>query len=229
VAILLVTERDDPPFLAVLARLGELVVCGKSGFRLPGPGDLVVLDLVPEGEGWKDAILRFRRESPYAVILAVLGEEQLAGLGEEDLPLDDFLVEGCSEKEVEARARRLLRARGPSQMPRGLIIDAERYEVRVDGEPVELTYKEFELLRYLASTPGRVLTREALLREVWGYDYLGGSRTVDVHIRRIRSKIEKGGRIFIRTVRGVGYMFEPGEPFQLSPRGGDLTPRTSES
>jgi DNA-binding response OmpR family regulator len=228
-AILLVTERKAPPFLVALARLGEPVICDLAGSRRPGSGDLVVLDLVPEGEGWKEALLRFRRESPGAMILALLGEEQLAGLGEEDLPLDDFLVEGCSEGEVEARARRLLRARDPSRIPRGLVIDSERYEVRVDGEPVELTYKEFELLRYLASTPGRVLTREALLREVWGYDYLGGSRTVDVHIRRIRSKIEKGGRIFIRTVRGVGYMFEPGEPFQLSPRGGDLTPRTSES
>jgi DNA-binding response OmpR family regulator len=228
-AILLVTERKAPPFLVALARLGEPVICDLAGSRRPGSGDLVVLDLVPEGEGWKEALLRFRRESPGAMILALLGEEQLAGLGEEDLPLDDFLVEGCSEGEVEARARRLLRARDPSRIPRGLVIDSERYEVRVDGEPVELTYKEFELLRYLASTPGRVLTREALLREVGGYDYLGGSRTVDVHIRRIRSKIEKGGRIFIRTVRGVGYMFEPGEPFQLSPRGGDLTPRTSES
>jgi DNA-binding response OmpR family regulator len=79
----------------------------------------------------------------------------------------------------------------------------------LDGSPVELTYKEFELLRFLASRPGKVFTREVLLRQVWGYDYFGGARTVDVHIRRIRSKIERGGRTYIRTVRGVGYVFEP--------------------
>ena len=79
----------------------------------------------------------------------------------------------------------------------------------MSGAPVELTYKEFELLRFLADRPGKVFTREVLLEQVWGYDYFGGSRTVDVHIRRIRSKIEREGHTYIRTVRGVGYIFEP--------------------
>ena len=89
----------------------------------------------------------------------------------------------------------------------GLAIDFERYEVRVHGEPVDLTYKEFELLKFLAMHSGKPFTREALLNKVWGYDYYGGTRTVDVHIRRLRSKLETGGAVYIETVRNVGYKF----------------------
>ena len=89
----------------------------------------------------------------------------------------------------------------------GLVIDFERYDVHVHGEPVDLTYKEFELLKFLATHLGKVFTREALLDKVWGYDYFGGMRTVDVHIRRLRSKIEVGGATYIETVRNVGYKF----------------------
>jgi DNA-binding response OmpR family regulator len=90
----------------------------------------------------------------------------------------------------------------------GLVIDQDAYRVTVDGEPVELTYKEFELLRYLAGRPGRVFTREALLAQVWGYGYFGGTRTVDVHVRRIRTKIGPRYENLIHTVRNVGYRFE---------------------
>ena len=88
----------------------------------------------------------------------------------------------------------------------GLVIDLERYTVTIDGEPVDLTYKEYELLVFLSSNPGKPFTREALLNRVWGYDYYGGSRTVDVHIRRIRAKVERREE-FIETVRNVGYRF----------------------
>ena len=89
----------------------------------------------------------------------------------------------------------------------GLVIDFERYEVHVKSEPVDLTYKEFELLKFLALHPGKVFSREALLDRVWGYDFYGGTRTVDVHIRRLRSKIESRGTIYIDTIRNVGYKF----------------------
>lgn len=89
----------------------------------------------------------------------------------------------------------------------GLVIDFERYEVRVKGEPVDLTYKEFELLKFLALRPGKVFTRETLLDRVWGYDFYGGTRTVDVHIRRLRSKIESRGTVYVETIRNVGYKF----------------------
>ena len=88
----------------------------------------------------------------------------------------------------------------------GLEIDIERYKVTVQGDVVDLTYKEYELLRFLASNPGKPFTREALLNQVWGYDYYGGSRTVDVHVRRIRAKIERY-ESFVETVRNVGYRF----------------------
>jgi hypothetical protein len=86
-----------------------------------------------------------------------------------------------------------------------LSIDLSNYRVTVDGEAVILTFKEYELLRFLAMNPGQVFTREQLLNRVWGYDYFGGARTVDVHVRRIRAKIEVRGRVFIETVRNVGY------------------------
>ena len=88
-----------------------------------------------------------------------------------------------------------------------LTIDCDRYEVSISGGTINLTYKEFKLLEYLASNPGRVFTREALLRSVWGYDYFGGTRTVDVHVRRLRSKIDSAPHRFIETVWNVGYRF----------------------
>ena len=126
--------------------------------------------------------------------------------------VDDFVLSPPAPLELRARARRLQPAeegdadhgelirRGP------LEIDVERYKVTVDGNVVDLTYKEYELLRFLASNPGKPFTREALLNQVWGYDYYGGSRTVDVHVRRIRAKIEDQ-QPFIETVRNVGYRF----------------------
>jgi DNA-binding response OmpR family regulator len=84
-------------------------------------------------------------------------------------------------------------------------INSDTYQVTIDGRPLDLTYKEFELLKFLAQHPGRVFTRGALLREVWGYDFYGGTRTVDVHIRRLRAKLGPEHEHLIETVRGVGY------------------------
>ena len=91
-----------------------------------------------------------------------------------------------------------------------LVIDTDRYEVRMAGERVFLTYKEYQLLVLLASNPKKVYTRDSLLSQVWGYDYFGGTRTVDVHIRRLRSKIEDATHLFIETIRNVGYRFQGG-------------------
>ncbi|MBI1952727.1 MAG: winged helix-turn-helix transcriptional regulator [Candidatus Omnitrophica bacterium] len=88
-----------------------------------------------------------------------------------------------------------------------LRIDVERYEVSLDGEPLELTYKEFELLKFLATHPGRVYSRDQLLNQVWGIDFIGGSRTVDVHIRRLRAKLGPKYAVLVDTVRNVGYKF----------------------
>lgn len=129
----------------------------------------------------------------------------------------DLLLTTASPAEVEARlriaverARGLSEADAPQEISSGdLVIDATGYTVRVRGVPIDLTYKEFELLKYLGQHPGRVFTRAQLLQEVWGYDYYGGTRTVDVHVRRLRAKLGPEHEQLIGTVRNVGYRFDP--------------------
>lgn len=126
---------------------------------------------------------------------------------------DELLICPASDDELTLRVKQAVyRVKGPSGSQTlsvgDLTIDLERYEVSAAGRRVTLTYKEFQLLALLASNPGRVYTREALLSQVWGYDYLGGTRTVDVHVRRLRSKVESPGRSFIETIWNVGYRFK---------------------
>jgi DNA-binding response OmpR family regulator len=129
----------------------------------------------------------------------------------------DMLLADASPAEVEARLRIAIE-RGPGtggqddveEISSGdLTIDAGGYTARLRGRPLDLTYKEFELLKYLAQHPGRVFTRAQLLQEVWGYDYFGGTRTVDVHVRRLRAKLGPEHEQLIGTVRNVGYRFDP--------------------
>lgn len=145
------------------------------------------------------------------VAIIALARPQQFGLVGPGVAVDDVLLVPLDEDELRLRVGRVLWARtggtsGSVLRQGALTIDLERYTVTVDDEVVDLTYKEFELLRFLASNAGKPFTREALLNRVWGYDYYGGSRTVDVHIRRIRSKIERH-EPFIETVRNVGYRF----------------------
>ena len=128
---------------------------------------------------------------------------------------DDFLLNGATAEELCARVRRALYQRHGvdtrNTLKHGdLVMDLANYTVHIAGRPVELTYKEYELLRFLATNRGRVFTREILLSKVWGYDFYGGARTVDVHIRRLRAKIEDRHTPFIETVRNVGYRFRTG-------------------
>jgi DNA-binding response OmpR family regulator len=127
--------------------------------------------------------------------------------------IDDFVLKPWDATEVALRVRRTLRrtsgiGRGESISCGDLVIDLDNCEVTVAGRVVTLTFKEYELLSFLANNPGRVFTRDALLDEVWGHDYFGGDRTVDVHIRRLRSKIEDSTHTFIETVRNIGYRFK---------------------
>ena len=127
-----------------------------------------------------------------------------------DAGVDDFIVEPFSAAELEVRIRRLLGERHDAEVIRveGLEIVPDSYEVSVDGRPLKLTFKEYELLKHFATNPGRVLTRQALLNQIWEYDYYGGTRTVDVHVRRLRAKLGSRYSEFIKTVRQVGYKFE---------------------
>jgi DNA-binding response OmpR family regulator len=129
----------------------------------------------------------------------------------------DVVLETAGPAEVEARLRMVAERTkdeaaevAPEQLEAGeLVIDASAYTARVRGRTLDLTYKEFELLKHLVQHPGRVLTRAQLLQEVWGYDYYGGTRTVDVHIRRLRAKLGSEHDQMIGTVRNVGYRFDP--------------------
>jgi len=145
------------------------------------------------------------------VTLALLAPGQAETL-DCTLDVDDFLLWPAATVELLARLRRALWRRTGVDSDNAvrfgeLVIDIDSYQVFVGGHPVDLTYKEYELLRFLATYPNRVFTRETLLNRVWGYDFYGGARTVDVHVRRLRSKLENASHSFIETVRNVGYRF----------------------
>ena len=148
-------------------------------------------------------------------LLAVVGEAGLAAL-KRSWGFDDWVLAGAGPAEVETRLR-LAAERGGGEPRRrasigDLSIDEDTYVVRLRGQPLDLTYREFELLTYLARNPGRVFTRAQLLQAVWGFDYFGGTRTVDVHIRRLRAKLGAEHEALIGTVRGVGYKLDPHGP-----------------
>lgn len=156
------------------------------------------------------AVIRKLRGDVEAPFLVILTAEEIRDF-DWSCGVSDFLVGNSSPEELEARITRLahpLPAEPSDVIRRGdITIDRERFEVRVRGEILDLTFKEFELLEYLASRPGKVCSRRDLLTEVWGYEYFGGTRTVDVHIRRLRAKLGHESAGMIDTVRNVGYRF----------------------
>ena len=164
-----------------------------------------------------DSLIHRCRQIKGATLLALLAPDNPADFRLVKM-VDDFITYPYNRHEVVARVQNLLGeagaagtepdSKGSNLLVRGpLVIDGERYEVRVGSRKINLTYKEYELLRFLASSPGKVFPREVLLDRVWGYNYFGGTRTVDMHVKRLRSKIGIEGYTFIETVRGVGYRF----------------------
>jgi two-component system alkaline phosphatase synthesis response regulator PhoP len=181
----------------VIGEAPELVILEING----QPGQLLLHELASGS--------RIKRK----VLILALMTAEILNHPNEYLGVDDFIIWPGDYRELVARARRLVQrtAKGDEIMRCGdLEINLANCEVRVEGKIVELTFKEYELLKFLAQDRGRVYTREALLNKVWGYDYFGGDRTVDVHIRRLRSKIEYTGKNFIETVRNIGYRFKRG-------------------
>ncbi len=171
--------------------------------------DAVLLDLAAVGIGAQSVIEQVSR-----LRLPTLLVMETAALGQYDPSInpDDFIVAPLDAAELLARVGQIVYRRNGhnrEQLVRvgELSIDLQSYEVTMGGRRISLTYKEFQLLTLLASNPGRVYTREALLNQVWGYDYLGGTRTVDVHIRRLRSKVEDPDHLFLETIWNVGYRF----------------------
>jgi two-component system alkaline phosphatase synthesis response regulator PhoP len=179
---------------------------------LQAPPDVLVLDYTAVPPDYVRRLLGEQSFGEHTGAIAALREEQLRRL--ENGPLiDDFVLKPVQPSELVARVRLALRRRTNVDAQNvlrcgDLAIDLANYKVTLAGVPIDLTYKEYELLRFLMSNPAKVFTREQLLNRVWGYDYFGGARTVDVHIRRLRSKIERRpGDHFIDTVRNVGYRF----------------------
>ena len=172
---------------------------------------LVEMDGYSTGAGIKEQ-LSFLGQKDLPMVIALVPGDKLAGIND-NLDADDFITSPYDSRELELRIKKLLARRtGESSSGEvinfsGLVIDRDRCEVTLDGGVVELTYREYELLCFLAGNPGHVYTRQALLDRVWGYDYYGGDRTVDVHIRRLRSKLDDTKNSFIETVRNIGYKF----------------------
>ena len=171
---------------------------------------LVEMDGYSANSGIRELCQRIKLER-HLPIIALVSRERLDGL-DGDPNIDDFVIKPYDVRELVLRVKRLLHRTSnidsSEQIRCGdLVIDLAKCEVTLEGKLVVLTFREYELLTFLASNGGRVFTREALLNKVWGYDYYGGDRTVDVHIRRLRSKTENLNHTFIETVRNIGYRF----------------------
>ena len=190
---------------------------GVEQFRAFAP-DLVLLDIMlPVMDGW--SVLKKIREEGNAPVIMLTAkgelEDRVSGL---ESGADDYIVKPFEMKEVLARIHAVLRRMGPEEEGAEkklafdkLVINLDSYELLVDGQRVDTPPKELELLFHLASAPNRVFTRNQLLDEVWGFDYFGDSRTVDVHVKRLREKLEGVSQQWsVKTVWGVGYKFEVG-------------------
>ncbi|MDR1767097.1 MAG: response regulator transcription factor [Propionibacteriaceae bacterium] len=172
--------------------------------------DLVVLDGRADLAGARTMARLFASSGSTVPLLLILPESGLAALSAE-WNLADFVLETAGPAEFDARIRLLIAQAANDAIicAGGITIDDAAYSATKDGEALDLTYTEFELLKYLVQHPGRVFSREHLLADVWGYDYYGGTRTVDVHIRRLRAKLGPDHEALIGTVRNVGYRFSP--------------------
>jgi DNA-binding response OmpR family regulator len=206
-----------------------------SGLRSEIARNGLACSIVPHGDELEDEIIAYRpdlvlvemndkltfdrtlgligefKEKKKLPVIALVGRESLSDF--DAIAADDFLLSPYDGQELTLRVKRQLNiaqngANGELIKCDGLLIDLARCEVTLEGRIVELTFKEYELLRLLAANSGRVYSREVLLDQVWGYDYYGGDRTVDVHVRRLRSKIEDATHTFIETVRNIGYRFK---------------------
>ncbi|STO07124.1 MULTISPECIES: response regulator transcription factor [Exiguobacterium] len=197
----------------------EVAHDGRTGLdrALEGGIDLMLLDVMLPQMSGLEVVRRVKTEQPLLPVLMVTARgdryDKVSGL---DLGADDYITKPFEMEELLARIRAFLRMRQHVQTDtserllsyEGLAVDIDRHEVTCDGETVELTRREFDLLAYFLEHPERVLTRDQLLEHVWGFDYYGDTNVVDVYVRYVRKKL--GGN-WIQTVRGVGYMLKRGE------------------
>jgi DNA-binding response OmpR family regulator len=198
------------PVLALLAHDIHRVAADTQALTESARADLVVLDGRGDLAGARMMARLFQSSGSTVPLLLVLTESGLAAVAA-DWGISDLILDTSGPAEFEARIRLLVTSAANDGLisAGGIVIDDAAYSVMLDGEPLDLTYTEFELLKYLVQHPGRVFSREHLLADVWGYDYYGGTRTVDVHVRRLRAKLGPEHEALIGTVRNVGYRFSP--------------------
>ena len=222
---ILVVE-DEPSFSDALAyllgRVGVVVVGADSGpkaieeFDRHG-ADLVLLDLMLPGLSGTEVCRQLRTRSSVPVIMLTAKDSEVDKVVGLELGADDYVTKPYSSRELVARIRAVLRRNGFDELvSEGVIsagpvrMDIERHQVSINNENIAFPLKEFELLEFLIRNSGRVLTRTQLIDRVWGSDYFGDTKTLDVHIKRLRAKIEQdpANPVLIQTVRGLGYKFE---------------------
>jgi DNA-binding response OmpR family regulator len=218
--VLVLTNGREPPadILPSLSLLPHTVRVAPAAAEhaLAGPApDAVFVDGRRDLVLARRVLLVLRAAAATLPVIVIVTDGGWAGISAE-WGADDLLLHTAGPAEVEARLRLAIgrRARATAQLPDeirsgGLVVNEATYSARMNGRALDLTFKEFELLKFLAQHPGRVFTRAQLLQEVWGYDYFGGTRTVDVHVRRLRAKLGAENEELIGTVRNVGYRFVP--------------------
>ena len=215
--LVLMTSAQQPttevlPALGLLPHRVRIVAPDISTLIEGGSTDVLLVDGRHDLVAARSLTRLLHTTGTTAPVLAVLTEGGLAAL-QADWAVDDVLLHTAGPAEVEARLRLAVRrtaalaATGDVVRVGELAIDEATYTARLRGRVLDLTYKEFELLKFLAQHSGRVFSRAQLLQEVWGYDYFGGTRTVDVHVRRLRAKLGVDHEGMIGTVRNVGYKF----------------------
>jgi DNA-binding response OmpR family regulator len=219
--LLLLTSALQPsaevlPGLALLGHQVKILPAEGSALIDAPEVDLIFVDGRQELAHARDLCRLLRTTGTACPVVLVVTEGGLAVVAH-DWGMDDVVLHTCGPAELEARIRLAvgrLHAGHDEDEPDDhvirtgeVVVDDATYTSTVGGRPLDLTFKEFELLKYLAQHPGRVFTRDQLLQEVWGYDYFGGTRTVDVHVRRLRAKLGPEHETLIGTVRNVGYRF----------------------
>ena len=203
------------PGLALLNHQVRILPAEASALVQAPPSDVILIDARKDLAGARDLSRLIRSMGTSEPILLLLTEGGLSVVSA-DWGMDDVLLDTAGPAEIEARIRIAVNQERGDAVPDenshvirsgDVTVDDSTYTAKLGEHILDLTYKEFELLKYLAQHPGRVFTRDQLLQEVWGYDYFGGTRTVDVHIRRLRAKLGPDKENLIGTVRNVGYRF----------------------
>ena len=223
--ILMIEDEESlsDPLAYLLGREGFEVTVVADGLEAVAQfdrtgADLVLLDLMLPGQSGTEVCKQIRQRSTVPIIMLTAKDAEIDKVLGLELGADDYVTKPYSSRELVARIRAVLRRRSePEELITATVaagpvrMDVERHVVHVGGEPVAMPLKEFELLEMLLRNAGRVLTRGQLIDRVWGSDYVGDTKTLDVHIKRLRSKVEPDPSApqHIVTVRGLGYKFEP--------------------